>query len=76
MTLKNSVIRTFTLEVTPDQKRVVSLLSKGKTVKEVAKEIKVNLRTLEARLDSLRFKHGCKNNVELVADFVRNKLID
>lgn len=54
---------------------VVQSLSKGSTVEEAAKEISENTRTLEGKLSRLRKLFNCANNTELVAFFLRNKLI-
>lgn len=56
--------------------RVVQLLSEGKTIAEVAGEMNVNVRTMEARIGRLKKKTECSTLPHLVATFLRNKLID
>jgi len=63
--------------VTDFDKKVVQLLSAGKSVKEVAKELSLrDVRKLQFRVDTLRTALGCGNVAELVATFLRNKLIN
>lgn len=61
--------------VDSELRSVVQSLSEGLTVVEVAKEVGENTRTLEGKLLRLRSLFNCANNTELVAFFLRNKLI-
>lgn len=61
---------------TDEEKKWVKMLSEGKLVTEVAKELKVNTDTFSYHLANLRKKFGCKNSKELIALFLRNKLIE
>lgn len=62
-------------QVTEWDKRVVSLLSDGFTVKEIANKMRLNGRTLESKIFHLRNKMDCQNLTSLVALFLREKLI-
>lgn len=65
-----------TVTVTEDEKNWVKRLSKGESARQVAKGIKMNYNTFAYRLTSLRDKFQCKNTGELIAFFIRQKLID
>jgi DNA-binding NarL/FixJ family response regulator len=58
------------------EKKVVGLLSKGKTIPEISKEIKSNNRRVEYRLAQLKARVNCNTAAQLVAFFLKNKLID
>lgn len=55
---------------------VVVGLSQGKKVEQIAGEIFMSNRTLEAKLNTLRGEYSCINLTHLVATFLRNKIID
>lgn len=57
------------------EKKVVGLIANGLTVSEVAKETKDKTRPLEYRLSQLKTRLQCKTSAQLVAFFLRNKLI-
>ena len=49
--------------------------SNGKSMKDIAKELKLSKRSVEAIFNKLRDKFGCKNIVHLVATLLRNGTI-
>lgn len=56
-------------------KKIVQMLSLGYTVKDIADEMGINVRTLEARLVRIKDKNGATNIPHLVANFLRSKNI-
>lgn len=62
--------------VTDEEKKWVGWLSKGETARDIAKRINLNENTFAYKLNGLRDRFGCKNSGELIAAFLRNKLID
>lgn len=61
--------------LTTEMVNLVSDLSRGKTVKEVAAKTKQNRRTLEARINSMKDKYRCTTIAHLVANFLRLGII-
>lgn len=57
-------------------KKVVGLIADGLTVSEIAGEIKGKGRTIEYQLSQLKTRLQCKTSAQLVAFFLRNKLIN
>lgn len=64
------------ISVTAEEKGWVQLLSNGKSARKIAEAIPMNYNTFAYKLNSLREKFDCKNTGELIAYFLRNKLID
>jgi len=62
-------------ELTETEIEIVRMLSNGKRPKEM-KEIDLSPRTIEAHLDNLRDKFDIKTREQLVATFIRNKIIE
>jgi DNA-binding NarL/FixJ family response regulator len=50
--------------------RIIELLAKGKTVKEVAVDLNMNKRTIKARIDGLKRKHQSATITQLVLKVV------
>jgi len=65
-----------TVVVSEEEKGWVRSLSQGKSARKIAETIPMNYNTFAYRLNSLREKLECKNTGELIAYFLRNKLID
>lgn len=61
---------------TNDEKEMVRLLADGMKGNKMANALKINENTLAFNLAVLRGKYDCKNSIQLVAFFLRNKLID
>lgn len=55
---------------------LVQKLSDGYRVPEIAKEISVNVRTLEKRILVLKRQCLCKTVAHLVANYLRRKIIE
>lgn len=47
-------------------KKIIQLIAEGKTAKEIGEQLNLSKRTIEDRLDKLRFKHDCKKTIQLV----------
>jgi DNA-binding CsgD family transcriptional regulator len=60
----------------PDQtdKRILSMVSKGYTYREVSREIYVSVDSIKKRLQTLREYYECKTTVHLVAYCTENSL--
>jgi DNA-binding CsgD family transcriptional regulator len=67
---------TIKVEITKDEKNFVQLLSNGYTVASLARHLSVNRKTLNAKFMNLKKKVQARNTYELVAIFLRNKLIE
>lgn len=63
------------LNVSTEDKKIVKMLADGSTVPEIAEGFSINTRTFEKRISLLKNMYGCKNITNLVAYFLRNKLI-
>jgi len=61
--------------VSEKEKELVSLLAAGYVVRETAKLLHINKKTCEAFVFDVRKKYHAKTLAELVAIFLRNKLI-
>jgi DNA-binding CsgD family transcriptional regulator len=50
-------------------------LVRGKTAKEIARELRLSPRTVEYYLDNFRKKIGCRNRYELISEAYRNPVL-
>lgn len=73
--MKGSSIK-IEVSISSIEKEIVQKLSYGMTARDAAKDLKKNFRTIEANLVSLRARVGAKTQCELVAFFLRNKIIE
>jgi len=64
-----------TVEITSQVVEIVQLLSDDYSVTKIAEKIKMNRRTLEAKMILIKKECGVKTITGLVALFFRNKLI-
>lgn len=67
---------TIDISVDEFEKKAVSFLAQGLSVPEIGKEIKKESRYIEYRLGKLKTRLQCTTASQLVAFFLRNKLID
>ena len=74
----NTLMATYTIQinVTDKEKDLVRFLADGYTVAEIAKKISVNRRTLETYVLLVKKKFQSTTLANLVAIFLKNKLID
>jgi len=66
----------LTISVTDWEKRAVSLLAEGRSVPDIAAKESSSSRAIEYQLSKLKSKCNCETAAQLVAFFLRNKLID
>jgi DNA-binding NarL/FixJ family response regulator len=65
------------ISVTEWEKNAVKLLAEGKAVPEIADQIQeAETRKVEYKISKLKTRLGCETAAQLVAFFLRNKLID
>ncbi len=62
--------------LSPIEKKILALLVKGKTKKEIAAELKMTTRNVDRRQESLETKFKVKTLAELIATVSRLKLLD
>lgn len=53
-------------QLTPTNRTIVELLAKGKTVKEIASDMKMNLHTVTKRITTMKKKNNCLTVTQLV----------
>ena len=66
----------FEYEVTEYMLSVIRRLSMGQRTNKIAEDEGVSVRTLEAQLQRLKDHYNCLTLTQLVAYFIREKLID
>ena len=72
-------MKTKTITASPPSKeeiKMVELLADGKSGAEISEEMGLSINKVSFDLTVLRSKYDCGNSTELVAYFLRNKLID
>lgn len=67
---------TNTIIVSERDKAIVVLLAEGNRTNEIKEALQMNLRTLESVIDRMRRTYGCATREQLVAFFIRNKIIE
>jgi len=69
---------TVMVEHTPTEreKQLVQLLTEGKTASRMALKLGMSESSFSSELATVRAKYDCDNSVQLVAYFLRKKLID
>lgn len=67
--------KTKTAGATDHEKKLVSLMSNGYTIDNMAFELGKNANTIASEIRFLRAKFQCTNSVHLVAYFLRNNII-
>ena len=72
---KESIEITKEVEVTADEKNIISLLADGEQGDNVRRQIKMAAGTFANLLKDMRTKYGCKNTTHLVAYFLREGII-
>ena len=68
-------MKSIEIEITQEEKQMVTRLSKGETAKKMSKDLGINKSTLATKLKEIRTKYGVSNSVELVAYFLREGII-
>lgn len=59
-----------------EDKELVSMLADGMKGNQIAEKLRITENKLASELMILRAKFNCKNSLNLVAYFLRNKIID
>ncbi|MEX1241552.1 MAG: response regulator transcription factor [Cyclobacteriaceae bacterium] len=67
---------TFPTDLTKREQEVLVLIASGKTNKEVADELSISIKTVDAHKGHVLVKLGLKNTAELVRYAIKNNLID
>lgn len=63
--------------VTQDEKNeIVQKIADGKMLPEISRDLNVQVKTLEKRLEKLKFEYKAKTSCHLVAIFIRYKIIN
>lgn len=70
------VIKETTVLVEKHDVTIVGVLAADNSIAETAKRLRINQRTLEAKIGRIKAKYGCKTLQGLVAYFYNNKLFD
>lgn len=73
--MKIIVKRDDTIFISEREIKYVEMLSLGKNVGDISREVGVNKRTLEFHLNKMRYQLGCNNLTHLVAKFIREGII-
>lgn len=66
----------FTQRLTPREREVLVLVASGASAKEIARQLAITSRTVEAHINHLKIKTRCRNRVHLVAMALKGGLID
>lgn len=61
---------------TDEEKEWVKYLATGEKANDIADKLGINRNTFAYHLRFLRTKYQCQNTIQLVAFFLRNKIID
>ena len=56
-------------------KKIVKMLAEGFTIPEISKGIGQEIRNIEYKLAKLKARLQCKTSAQLVAFFIKNKLV-
>lgn len=62
--------------LTEKNQNIIRLLSEGKTIKEVANEVKMKPKTVKARVERMRKDYHCINTLQLVVTVLSLKAVD
>ncbi len=68
-------MKSITVEITAQEKEIVSRLSDGEQLEEIGKDLGFVSGTFAGRMKEMRIKFGAKNSVHLVATFLRQSII-
>ena len=59
-------------QLSEKEKDIIDLLARGKTQKEIARDLFMSIGTVEAKTAALRRRFDCVNSTELVAKYKEN----
>jgi DNA-binding NarL/FixJ family response regulator len=63
-------------KITPEDIEAIEMLASGNQIGEVSEKLGLKRRTLESRFDRLKKNLECHTTTQLVAFFIRNKIIE
>ena len=63
------------MNITESNSKIIELLAKGKTVKEIAADLDLSPRTVQERIDHMRKDHNCRNVTHLVATLTKQVIL-
>jgi DNA-binding CsgD family transcriptional regulator len=69
------ILKKNTVVISQREIIIVQLLADGNRTADIAKKMKLSVRTMEANLDGLRNKFDAKTLPQLVAIFLKNQFI-
>jgi DNA-binding CsgD family transcriptional regulator len=69
------ILKKNTVVISQKEIIIVQMLADGNRTADIAKKLKLSVRTIEANLDSLRNKFDAKTLPQLVAIFLKNQFI-
>jgi DNA-binding NarL/FixJ family response regulator len=61
--------------LTPREADVLKQIFLGKTAKSAERELNISFRTVEAYIDTLKFKLGCSSKREIIGVIIKTDLI-
>jgi DNA-binding CsgD family transcriptional regulator len=70
-----SVMKSIEIAITPEEKTIVSRLSKGEQAEHIGTDLGYPKGTFATKMQQIRLKYGCLNTVHLVAYFLREGII-
>jgi len=68
-------MKSITIEITQDEKTIVSRLANGETGDSIRQDLDIKQGTFAIQLKAMREKYDVKNTTELVALFLRENII-
>lgn len=74
--MENNSLPLPAVVATEEEKQWVRLLASGEKATDIADKLGLNRNTFAYHLRFLRTKFQCQNSIQLVAYFLRNKIID
>jgi DNA-binding NarL/FixJ family response regulator len=73
---ENKIAKDFSLNLSTKEKVVLEGICQGKLNDEIAKELKVSVRTIEGYRSKLLTKTDCKNTAQLIVFAIKHKIVD
>lgn len=61
--------------LTPRERQILTLLSQGKHLKEVAYDLEISYRTAECYMQNAKERHSCKTTIQLYKKFIDSNIL-
>lgn len=74
-TMRVAVITKDTVTISENERLIVDMLAHGKRTREIAKTLDISIRTAEGRLNAMRDKFKVETQMQLVAFFLSEGII-